>query len=137
MPSNAVALDSSALIEHVRIKNKDDSLLSRLISEFDELCISPLVLYEILIGQRESHFFDVTAILEELTVLPFDGEVVAKAVSLYRTLKRENKLIDHFDILIAATAIVRKIPLATLNRKHFERIDELKLFDDEKNNANS
>ena len=30
MPLNAVALDSSVLIEHFRIKNKDDSLLSRL-----------------------------------------------------------------------------------------------------------
>jgi len=104
--------------------------MSRLMLEFEELCISPLALYEVLIGQRESHLFDLTVILEELTVLSFDEKIVAKAALIYRTLKEENKLVDNFDILIAASAIVLKIPLATLNRKHFERIEGLILFDD-------
>ena len=130
MTSNAVVLDSSVPIEHFRIKNKNNSLMSRLMLEFEELCISPLALYEVLIGQRESHLFDLTVILEELTVLSFDEKIVAKAALIYRTLKEENKLVDNFDILIAASAIVLKIPLATLNRKHFERIEGLILFDD-------
>jgi len=130
MPLNAVALDSSVLIEHIRIKNKDNSLLSRLTSEFEEFCVSPLVLYEIGIGQTDAHNLDLTPILNELTVLPFDREVIAKSTAIHRTLKQKNKIIDHFDILIAATAIAHGLPLATLNRKHFERIEELLLFDD-------
>ena len=131
MPSNAVALDSSVLIEHFRMKNKDNSLLRRLMSEFEELSASPLVLYEIQIGQTESWLLDSTAILDNLTVLPFGEEVVTKAATQHQKLKQANKLIDHFDILIAATAIVQDVPLATLNRKHFERIEGLILFDDE------
>jgi len=117
------------------MKNKGDSLLSRLMLSFEELCISPVVLYEILIGQTESGAFDSTTILEGLTVLHFAEGVVAKSAALYRTLKKENKLIDHFDILIAGMAIVHNLPLATLNRKHFERIEGLMLVDDEKSQS--
>ena len=76
-----------------------------------------------------------TAILEGLTVLPFGEEVVSKSAAFYRTLKKENRLIDHFDILIAGTAIVHDLPLATLNRKHFERIEGLMLVDDERSQS--
>ena len=129
MPSN-VALDSSVLIEHFRIKNKDHSWLYRLMPEFEELCISTFVLYEILIGQTEVHLFDSTAVLEELTILSCNAEIVAKAAEIHLALKKKNKLIDHFDMLIAATAVVHDVPLATLNRKHFERIEGLILVDD-------
>ena len=132
MPSNAVALDSSVLIEHFRMKDKDHSLLNRLMLEFEELSVSPLVLYEIQIGRTESRLLDSSAILENLTVLPFGEDTVVKAAALYQKLKQANKLIDHFDILIAASAIVHDLPLATLNRKHFERIEGLILFDDER-----
>jgi len=127
--SNAVALDSSVLIEHLRVKRKDTSMLSRLTLAFDELCVSPLVLYEILVGQTESRLIDTGMIFENLTFLPMEEKVIAKAATIYQTLRKENKIIDHFDILIAATAIAHEIPLATLNRRHFERIDGLKLFD--------
>jgi len=33
------------------------------------------------------------------------------------------------DILIAGTAMSHNLPLATLNRKHFERIKDLQLVD--------
>ena len=46
---------------------------------------------------------------------------------IYRQLKRENKLIDIADILIAATAMVNDFPLATFNRNHFERIRGLRI----------
>ena len=127
MPLNAVALDSSVLIEHYRVKNKDNSLLSRLTSRFEEFCVSPLVMYEVGIGQTDARLFDLSPILDELTVLSFGEEVVAEAVAIYRALKKENKIIDHFDILIAATAIIHDLPLATLNRNHFERIRDLKM----------
>ena len=102
-------------------------MLSRLTSQFKEFCVSPLVLYEIGIGQTDARLFDLSPILDELTVLAFDEEVVAQAAMIYRTLKKQNKIIDHFDILIAATAIVNDLPLATLNRHHFERIQDLRL----------
>jgi predicted nucleic acid-binding protein len=37
-------------------------------------------------------------------------------------------MIDLADILIGATALTHDIPLATLNRKHFERIKGLEII---------
>jgi tRNA(fMet)-specific endonuclease VapC len=37
-------------------------------------------------------------------------------------------MIDLADIFIGATAVTYKIPIATLNIKHFERIESLELI---------
>jgi tRNA(fMet)-specific endonuclease VapC len=37
-------------------------------------------------------------------------------------------MIEFRDIFIAATCIVNELPLITLNKKHFKRIEELKLI---------
>ena len=66
-----------------------------------------------------------------LAVVDFTDEMVAKAHEIILDLKRKNCLIDMADLMIAATAVVRKIPLATLNQKHFERIEGLILVDGE------
>jgi tRNA(fMet)-specific endonuclease VapC len=61
-------------------------------------------------------------------VLPFDSLSVTEAVRIYQSLKAVNQLISLPDIFIAATAIANELPLLTLNRKHFERVDHLKLY---------
>lgn len=50
------------------------------------------------------------------------------AVNINMNLKRKRKLIDIADLFIAATAIAYDLPLATLNRKHFERIEHLNII---------
>jgi tRNA(fMet)-specific endonuclease VapC len=42
-------------------------------------------------------------------------------------LKKDSKLIEIPDILIAATAQANQLKLATLNKKHFERINSLEI----------
>ena len=39
----------------------------------------------------------------------------------------KNRLIDKPDLMIAGTAMANKLKLATLNLKHFERVDGLEL----------
>ena len=50
------------------------------------------------------------------------------SVEIYKQLKQENKLIDIPDIMIAGTALQNNMPLATLNRNHFERIKGLTII---------
>ncbi len=38
------------------------------------------------------------------------------------------KLIEHKDLFIAVTALSMNIPIATENKKHFERIGKLKII---------
>ena len=62
------------------------------------------------------------------TSLPFDVNQSIIAAETFRELKRRNTLIEFRDILIASAAISERIPLATLNTKHFERIKALNLY---------
>jgi tRNA(fMet)-specific endonuclease VapC len=60
--------------------------------------------------------------------LPFDKEANEAAVKIFKQLKKDNKLIEIPDILIGATAQASNIKLATLNKKHFERIKSLEII---------
>lgn len=57
-----------------------------------------------------------------------DLESSNQAIEIYKELKKKTKMIDLADILIAATSISQKLPLATLNLKHFQRINELEII---------
>ena len=57
-----------------------------------------------------------------MVVFDIDKAISEEARNIYINLKKINKLIPFADLLIAATAIQCKIPLVTLNRKHFEFI---------------
>jgi len=68
-------------------------------------------------------------ILKTTKVLSFDKSVARVAVNTNNKLKRKRKQIDLADLFIAATAIANNLPFATLNRNHFERIEELELIE--------
>lgn len=61
--------------------------------------------------------------------MPLDEVSVDTAVSLNAELKKKRKQIDLADLFIAATAVAYNLPLVTLNKKHFDRIDTLQLID--------
>jgi len=63
--------------------------------------------------------------LERIKVIPFDEKAVTTAVDINANLKRMRKQIDLADLFIAATAVTQNMQLATLNRKHFDRIERL------------
>lgn len=46
----------------------------------------------------------------------------------YSELRRLYPLLDKEDVLIAATAITKRLPLVTRNYKHYKKIKELLLF---------
>jgi tRNA(fMet)-specific endonuclease VapC len=67
--------------------------------------------------------------LQKTEVLPFDKVVAKVAVDINRDLKTKRKQIAIPDLFIAATAIANNLPFATLNRKHFDRIDNLNVVE--------
>jgi tRNA(fMet)-specific endonuclease VapC len=122
-----MVIDTSIIIEHLRAKDKLSTTLFQ-ISDQSDLFISAVSMYELHMGAttvgREK---DIHLLTESLEVLPFNGEVALKAAELYHQLKRKNQLIEFRDIFIAATCIVFELPIITLNKKHFKRIDGLKI----------
>ena len=124
---NGVVIDSSVFIQHWRSRNKQESLLEQLNRQRRKLCVSAVAKYEVLAGVKREDVREWRQIFRNITVFAFDDVAVNVARNIFLQLKRDNKMIDVIDILIASTAIVNDLPLATLNRNHFERIRGLRL----------
>jgi len=123
-----ILLDSSILIELFQKKDKEKTLFYSLSQTYTDLCISSITHYEIGIGNRKSHSDYWNLLSENLRVIPFDKACSNSAVAIYIDLLKANKMIDLADILIGATAVSYNIPIATLNTKHFDRIEGLEII---------
>ncbi|KAA8486841.1 tRNA(fMet)-specific endonuclease VapC [Arcticibacter tournemirensis] len=120
--------DTGIFIEHLRAKDKLSTTLYK-ISENTSIFISAVTVYELYMGattkEKEQ---DVSVITENFIVLPFTDAVAQKAAEIYHKLRLSNQMIEFRDIFIAATCIVNELPLVTLNKKHFKRIEGLKIL---------
>lgn len=131
MPAD-ITLDSCVLIEFFRAKDKSTTMYPALTEKFDRLLISTVVLYEVRAGLTETNRVAWEKLLSNAGILPFDERSAIVAADLSIRLRKNRIQLESSDLFIAATALANDLPLATLNRKHFERIDGLKLIDDER-----
>jgi len=129
MADKIVLVDTSILIDLFRKTDKNNSVLLSLVRQGYTYCISAVTEYEIYTGALlgQVGFWD--NFLQRTEVLPFDKAVAKVAVDLNRELKRKRKLIETADLFIAATAIANNLSFATLNKKHFDRIDSLNIME--------
>lgn len=129
MADKIVLIDTSILIDLFRKTDKANSALLFLVRQGYVYTISAVTEYEIYTGAAlgQVDFWD--SFLERTEVFPFDKTVAKIAVDINRKLKRKRKLIETADLFIPATAIANNLPFATLNRKHFDRIDELSIIE--------
>ena len=127
MPTDFL-VDSSLLIEYFRTKNKSATRLYRLIQDGRQMVLSVVVLYEILAGADAAQRDFWKDFLHGAVRLPFDERVAEIAADIFRTLQQKNIRLESCDVFIAATAIANGLPVATLNRKHFERIEGVELL---------
>ena len=128
MGKELISLDSSILIKYYRASIKDRTKLVELSREY-EFSVSVIVKFEILVGaktENEKSFWK--GFFENLKILPLTEEDSDLAAKLMNELKRKNKIIGLKDTLIASSAITNGLKLATLNKKHFERIDGLEII---------
>jgi predicted nucleic acid-binding protein len=123
-----VLADTSILIDFFRKTDKSNSHLISLVRQDYTFCISAITEYEIYTGATGSQYHYWQEFLRKTQVLAFDKDVVKVAVEVNKALKRKRKQIDIADLFIAATAIEKNMPLATLNKKHFERIENLHIL---------
>ncbi len=125
MADKVVLVDTSVLIDLFRKTDKTNSALVGLVRQGYTYAISAITEYEIYTGTVPAQIEFWNNFLERVDVLPFDKAAARVAVAINQDLKRKRKLIDVADLFIAATAIANKLPIATLNIKHFDRIDNL------------
>jgi len=122
-----MVIDTNIFIQFLRTSDKTRSELYS-IDNSSQLYISAVTLYELLMGATsKDKFADIKKLTEDLPVLPFDENVSLQAGEIYHFLRKNNKMIEFRDIFIAATCINYNLPLKTLNKKHFQRIKNLRL----------
>ncbi len=123
-----MVIDTSVFIDHLRSKNKSGNPLSQIPIE-NGIYISTVTLYELYMGatavQKWSH---VEKLTKDLTVLDFSNDVAKKSAKIFQELKQNNKVIEFRDIFIASTAICHNLPVFTLNKRDFSRINGLRVF---------
>ena len=125
MADNVILVDSSILIDYYRKTNKANAVWVSLIDKGYEFAISAITKYELYSGATQSQITFWDSILTAISVIPFDEGCVDTAVQINAVLKQKRKQIDLADLFIAATAMTNNLPITTLNKKHFERIDGL------------
>ena len=111
-----ISLDTNYLIMGLVEGSQEAKQVINWAEHGETFCVSSIVWYEFLCGpitaeQRSAIQMLVTEIV------PFDEMLVAEAAHLFNAVGRSRKL--RVDAMIAATAIVKEVPLATRNLMDF------------------
>jgi tRNA(fMet)-specific endonuclease VapC len=124
-----LVIDTSIFIEFLRTKNKDLTTLKK-IPKNTIISLSTVTLYELYMGATNTEKKnDVELLTRNIPIISFEKEIAIKAAEIFLQLKKSNQLIEFRDIFIAATSIIHKTPLLTLNKKHFINIPDIELFE--------
>jgi tRNA(fMet)-specific endonuclease VapC len=130
MDKELICLDTSILIDYFRKKNKEKTKFVSLSKKY-KFAISVITKLEILTGinSYQSEFWK--SIFEKIEIIPLKENEVEIAAQIIKDLRQKNKIIGLKDILIALSAISKRIKISTLNLKDFKRIDDLKIIDED------
>lgn len=124
-----IIIDSSVLIDSLR-GGKDGDLIFDKIEKLDaEIFIPTIVIFELFSGQSSKNSSiraKITNLIRNFKRIELTEEIAVRAGTLYRQF---GKHIGVSDYIIAASALDLGGTVVTLNRKHFEQIPGLDLFD--------
>lgn len=125
-------LDTNLCIRVLR--DKPPGLRARFNTEADGLCMSTIVLSELLHGAAKSDRpaekrIEVERFAARLEVLPFGPEAAAHAGDIRAVLERQGLPIGGYDVLIAGHARSRGLIVVTGNLREFHRVDGLRCED--------
>jgi len=122
-------VDTSIVIELFDRGNV--SLLENIVDRYGGLYVPWIVLYEYLYG----HKYLGRGVEERKRAVEKLGQIVwvtqdilVKAMEIDIELHRKGEAIPFSDILVAATTLILKAELITLDKKHYTRIPGLKIY---------
>ena len=76
----------------------------------------------------EAHIHTFRAFFRHFQLLNLNLPIVEKFAEIRSYLRRRGELISDFDMLLGATALHHDLTVLTYNKRHFERIPDLKLY---------
>ena len=126
-------LDSDVTIDFFKNKEHAHKLFQNIAKE--RKFISVVVYAELLVGAEKSinprkGLLEVLRFVREnkVKLLPVTRRVAEKYVEVRVDLEKRGQKLPGLDLLIAATALTRNLVLVTGNKKHFQRIKNLKIL---------
>ena len=120
-----ILIDTNIFIEIF----KGNVAITSIVDNILEIAVCDVVRAELFYGARnKTELQEICADLENLPVLSILPQISEMAVNLVKTYCLSHKL-ELADALIAATTIHHNVELYTLNRKDFEYIPNLKLYE--------
>jgi tRNA(fMet)-specific endonuclease VapC len=125
-------LDTNLCIRVLR--DRPAGLRGRFNREAEALCISTIVLTELLVGAEKSDRpaeigRGIDRFVARLAVLPFDDAAAAHAAEIRANLERRGQAIGGYDTLIAGHARSRGLVVVTGNLLEFSRVEGLRAED--------
>jgi tRNA(fMet)-specific endonuclease VapC len=123
-----IIVDTDILIE-IFDKNseKGNLALKKLESSGEDIAITSITLHEILFGHYKYNK-KVKDILQ-INTIEFNKNDSELSAKIEYDLEKKGELITRTDTMIAAIALNRKAKIYTFNKKHFQKIKQLTLFD--------
>lgn len=127
MDVKRILIDTSTILGYLRRRNKEDTILYNLYETYDEICVSSVTVFEVFYGCSPENLAMMTLLFEGFTILSFDAKVAKIASREYQKLRDQGQYVAVRELVVAATALARNLPLATLNRQPFELIPDIRI----------
>ena len=123
-----IIVDTDILIDIFdKQSNRGNLALKKLESSGEDIAITSITLHEILFGHYK--FNKKVKDILQINTLEFNKKDAELSAKIEFDLEKKGKIIPRTDSMIAAIAINRKATVYTFNKKHFQMIKQLELFD--------
>lgn len=128
----ASLLDTNLCVRALR--DRPAGIRERIKAEYDTICISTVVRYELYVGAAQAGAADrkrreIDEFLSPFPCLDFDDDAAFHAADIRVNLTRKGQLIGPYDLLIAGHARSRGLKLITGNLREFQRVEGLRSED--------
>lgn len=123
-------LDSDQIIWYLKGKEKVVKELQGL--DRENLVISTISIAEVAEGifgekDEQARLLALEMFLAGVKVLGVTRQIAYRFARLRSDLRKQGKLLDNFDLLLAATCLALDLSFLTGNKRHFQKIPGLKL----------
>ena len=124
-------LDTDTWIEYFHDRHGIKERMASL--DFSNVYVSEITIAELYFGALHSsnvkkHLEETYILQDTITILPI-SEVLMDYARLRQQLTSKGLTVDHFDLLIGATAFHFDLSIVTHNIKHFSKLDGIRVED--------
>ncbi len=125
-----VCLDTDVIINFLRNRNESVLLIQQIIEAGDILTTTNINTFELWKGIHKSYEKEksLNEFLLKIKTLPFEDKASKKAAEIFEFLKEKGKMVDELDVMIGAISILNNEKILTFNKKHFEKIPDIRFF---------